>query len=385
MDNKSLEKLINDIKQLMNSTHVNSNEQIEKWAKNRADLRKKRPLIDESKANWRIGKSETDFCLSPDVALYFQDINIFEPQRNWTDRRVDEIAEAVMRNTFHGNTLKIALCGEKYTNPLTNKSSKVLLVNGGNSTMAALKYGITIPHNTLQYVFCPTITDVKDLYISIDKNHSNRTPQENNRAYIVGSSHDADWRDDQNKLCSGVYSDCVTAVCAAVYGPGYRSKLKSHEQKVVEASKYYDVMLWLKNFMFDEKNKAPKEMKRAVGVMGVMARTYIVWGEEVCTPFWQDVKMGFRSTPNNRMDGVSKTPQNSLLKYLMGACREDNEVNRFYKVQYAANAWAKRKSGVNLSGNDKAVLVPLNEVRPSPDHLPTQEEVESGDFCELGF
>jgi hypothetical protein len=379
MDIKSLEAVVREIMKSMESQKIDSNEQVEKWAKNRAELKKKRPLIEESVAGWRVIKEEAGFRLTPAIANYLQQINIFEPQRNWTDRRVDEIAEAVLRRSFHGNSLKIAICGETYLNPLTEKSSNILLVNGGNSTMAALKYGITIPHNTLKYCYCPTITDVKDLYISIDKNHSNRTPQENNRAYIVGSNHDGDWRDDQNKLSSAIFSDCVTAVCAAIYGPGYRSKLKNHEQKVVEASKYHDSMLWLKDFMFDEKNKAPKEMKRAVGVMGIMAKTYIFWGEEVCASFWQDVKMGFRSTPNDRMSGKSKTPQNSLWTYLTGACKEDNESNRYYKVQYAVNAWAKRKEGAKLSGKE-AELVSLCEVRPHPNHLPTQEEIESGDF-----
>jgi len=379
MTQNELDKIINGLIEDMDAANIDSNELADDWAKNIAALRKKRPLIDSSVCKWKISRTLSDFSLTPAKAQLFKKMNIFEPQRKWTDRRVDEIAEAVLRQGFYGNSLKIAICSEKYTNPMTNSSSHVIIVNGGNTTMSCLKYGITVPHNTLQFIDCPTIMDVKDLYISIDKNHSNRTPQENNRAYIVGSKHDCDWRDEENNLSSGIYSDCVTAVCAAVYGPSYRSKLKSHEQKVVEAAKYYDVMLWLKNFMFDD-NKAPKEMKRAVGVMGVMAKTHIIWGEEVCTPFWKDVKMGFRSTPNNRMSGKSKTPQNSLWNYLTSSCKDDNETNRFYKVQYAANAWAKRKEASKLSGKTDTDLVPANQVRPHPDHLHTAEEIESGDF-----
>jgi len=381
----SLEKVAQKLISSIKSQTMNMNEHVDEWHNNREKLKAERQITDDDLSRWRVTSSVSNFALEPAMALFLQKINIYEGQRNVTNLRRDTIAEAVLRNQFHGNKLIIAHCGEKYTNPITNQSSEFVLTNGGNTSMCCIKYGLTIPHNTLYVVHCPTIRDIQDLYTSIDRKHSTRTQRENNKAFLTGCDYADDWRDENGNFRSGVYHDCVTAICAAVHGPAYRSVLKDQEEKIAQAEEHYEAMIWIRDFIYDDKNKAPKYMKRAVGVMGVMARTHIVWGEEVCTPFWQDVKMGFQSTPNNRTDGRSKTPQNHLLMYLMGACSEDNEVNRFYKVQYAVNSWAKRKSGIKLSGNEKAVLVPLDEVRPHPDHLPTQEEIAGGDFCEFDF
>ena len=173
MTQNEIDKIINGLIEDMDAANIDSNELADDWAKNIAALRKKRPLIDSSVCKWKISRTLSDFSLTPAKAQLFKKMNIFEPQRKWTDRRVDEIAEAVLRQGFYGNSLKIAICSEKYTNPMTNSSSHVIIVNGGNTTMSCLKYGITVPHNTLQFIDCPTIMDVKDLYISIDKNHSN--------------------------------------------------------------------------------------------------------------------------------------------------------------------------------------------------------------------
>jgi hypothetical protein len=382
---KKAEKLIN----LINSQSVNMNEHVDEWHKNREELKAKKQLTDADLSQWRITRSESNFSLEPAMALLLQKINIYEGQRNVSNLRMDTIAEAVLRNQFHGNKLIIAHCGERYTNPISNQSSEFVLTNGGNTTMSSIKYGLTIPHNTLQVVYCPTVRDIQDLYTSIDRKHSTRTVKENNKAFLTGCAYANDWRDENGNFRSGVYHDCVTAICAAVHGPKYRSILAEQEEKIAQAEEHYEVMIWIRDFIYDDKNKAPQYMKRAVGVLGMMAKTAIAWGIDRSAPFWNDIRLGVRVTPNNRMNGAAQSPQQILFNYLQaGKCTGNTEPDIFHKVQYAVNAWAKGNSISRLYTkvySEDSSIVPFSEFRPNPNHLPTDEETGGGDFCELGF
>lgn len=332
--------------------------------------------------------SVPDFELTPAKALLLdQNFNLFAGQRGKTDRRMNMIGMANLTNTFHGNKIVLAILGEDYECS-DGKRVRGLLLNGGNSIGACLKFGITLKHNNLTVFFCPTIKAAAHAYQCIDPKESTRTATEINKGVLAGRA-DRDVWTSEGKLQPKIYHDCKTAAMVAEFGPSYRSKkLSEPEKEHILDTKYVQDVYWLANYVFADR-KTPKYMKTVVGVLGVMLYTHHVWGD-LCEDFWDDVKMGFGATPNNRMNPANKTmtPQHALVHYLTNNPVREDESSMFEKVMTAANAWAKGKASFTFKGNrtkkdadgnrhsawDREPIE-LMYFHPHPKCLPTDEEI----------
>lgn len=332
-----------------------------------------------------------NFELTPAKALLLeQNFNLFAGQRGKTDRRMNMIGMAHQTNTFHGNKLVLVILGEDYECS-DGRRTRTLLLNGGNTIGASLKFGITLKHNTLMVFYCPTVKSAAHAYACIDPKESTRTATEINKGVLAGRA-DRDVWTSEGKLQPKIYHDCKTAAMVAEFGPSYRGKkLTETEKENILDTKYINDAYWLAEFIFADR-KTPKYMKTVVGVLGVMLYTRHVWGD-LCEDFWNDVKLGLRTTPNNRMNpaGKTMTPQHAVVHYLTTPTVREDEASMFEKVMTAANAWAKGKPTFNFKGNrtkkDEQTgerkkswdrePIELTYFHPHPKCLPTDEELDA--------
>jgi len=333
--------------------------------------------------DWRWLGSFPEFVLTPERAKQMQtDYNLFLGQRNATKKRKEMIATAGLTDNWHGNKFVLAILGEEYE-AVDGRNVNALLLNGGNSIAASIEYGLTLKHNLLQVIYCPTIKSAANVYHNMDRKESTRTASEQSKAVLAGEENRSDWSSQSGIMRPGVFKDCFTAACVVEYGPNYRSKGMSTIEKVAMAQdRYSEEMDWLRGFVFDRTIGSParsvaKQYKSVVGVLAPMMYTHIVWGN-IAEEFWDDVIKGYRNTPNNRLSGVAirRTPQDALLNYLNNC--KDTEVLKYEKVMAAANAWASGHTTFSYKGraNFDREPIPMEKFRPHPSCRPTAEEWE---------
>jgi len=328
------------------------------------------------------------FELTPSKAYYINsNFNLFEGQRQPTERRVAKIGMAGVTGTWHGNKIVLACLGEDYL-CADGRTVRTLLLNGGNTIASSMKYGLTLDYNQLMFIYCPTIESATHAYHQIDPKESTRTATEINKAILAGATaeYKSHWIGTDGKLRSGVYHNVKTACVVSETGPSYRSrKMSEPEKEKIMHTKYEAESLWMLDYIFNDKD-TPKYMKHVVGVLAPIMATCIAWGED-CEAFWDDVKLGFRATPNNRMNGATKymTPQHALVQYLTSAGRED-ERTMYGKVMSAANAWASGKHRYSFGGHTKMdengvkkqvwdkVPIPFDDFCPNSKCLPVSGE-----------
>ena len=99
---------------------------------------------------------------------------------------------------------------------------------------------------------------------------------------------------------------------------------------------------------------------------------FLLWG------YWDDLKAGYRATPNNRMTGAKnskRTPQEALMAFLDSPGTED-EITTYGKVMTAVNAWAIGKQTFTFKGNRTLDTQPIlaSKFAPHENCMPTDEE-----------
>lgn len=361
--------------------------QQEEWAKKQGEIKKTPLYLAYENTNFVLVREILGFELTPAISKYLDDnFNVFLGQRIRTRRRSTVLATSILSKTWIGNKIVIAILGEDY---ITQKGIKtrLLLVNGGHTIGVSMEFGLLVPNNLVQFVYCPTVKDAADLYMAFDRPESSRSSTEQAKAVVAGRDDWASWIDKSDgHVQSRVFKNCQTAAMVAHFGPRYRQQKLTEKEKNNISLEFYDKeMYWLKSFVYNDAS-TPPYLKKVVGVFGPMMQSHIAWGD-VCTLFWNDVKAGYDGSPRMNV-GKKRSPQSALVQYLVsleGPGTKEDELTVHGKVMTAMNAWAEGKEffsfkGRRLGGAGKSAAgwdlkpIDMKYFNPHPKNLPNEAE-----------